>query len=173
MFKITAKEKEFIFKRRMVLSNIMNDPKFMENLDAWLFKSEQKNAEYIKKVKNDIPNMFTKYDGVLYRGMTVDQSFIDQLDKGIVFKNITSWTKDKKIALKFIDDPKYNFTKGKGIKVLLKKKIPNKIIMDIYNFILFTGGVGLDELNYDSALKEQEVIVDAGVKINKKDITLL
>ena len=60
------------------------------------------------------------------------------------------------------------------MNILITKKIPpSKIILNIHNLVMFTGGIGLDDLSVDSAFKKQEILVDKGTKITEKDITVL
>lgn len=151
------------------------DSEFIKVLDDWLFKNEKKFAESLKKQIGKVPQHFRQYTKPLYRGMIVEPDFLNAVAAGkLTFKDITSWTKSEKIALGFINDTKFKTTNKAGIKVMLTKKIPaNKIILDIHNIVLFTGGIGLDELSIDSAFAEEEVLVDKGIKITKKDIMVV
>lgn len=152
------------------------DPKFITALDDWLFKNEKKYAESIKKLSGPIPPLFKQYNKPLYRGMIVDEEFLNSVNaEKMIFKDITSWTKDEKIAIGFIKDKKFiTSKKSNGIKLLLTKTIPSsKIIFDIHNFVMFTAGEGLDELSVDSAYKEEEVLVDKGIKILPKEVKIV
>lgn len=153
---------------------IMSD-EFIKNVDDWLFKNDQKNAQYLSKNKSKVPDMFRKPRGVLYRGMIVDQSFIDDVNEGkMKFDNITSWSTDRNVAVNFVTDKRFMTTKKSGIKIIITKKIPaSKIILDIYNYALFVGDTKLNEMNFDSAMKEKEVLVDKGVNILQKDIQII
>lgn len=158
---------------------ITGTDKFNENLDDWLFKNDQKNAEWLFKNKNKIPKTFRSYSKTLYRGMTINAEFLKDVYTGkMKFNNHTSWTKDIKIAEKFVNDPKYSIAK-KGVKIIIQKKIPNNMqILDIHNYVLFTGIdqlelAGIDELSLDSAIKEQEILICKNLKIDKNDIKFL
>ena len=151
------------------------DSELLKALDDWLFKNEKKYAEAIKKKKAIIPDHFKKYTKELYRGMVVDADFLKLVsERKMTFKDITSWSKSEKMALAFIKDKRYKISVKSGVNILITKKIPpSKIILDIHNLVMFTGGIGLDELSVDSAFKEQEILVDKGIKITEKDITVL
>lgn len=163
------------------MSYIIGNEDFIKNLDGWLFKNEQKHANWIAGKKSGIPAMFTKYDGVLYRGMTVDETFFKAVKEGkMVFKAHSSWSKSEKRAKGFVDDPAFIVgNKSNGLKILIKKKIPaSSIILDIHSLCMFMGEdqmtmLGLDEMSYDSASKEEEVLVSKGIKIVESDISLL
>ena len=66
-----------------------------------------------------------------------------------------------------------------GTPIIIKKKIaPTQIVIDVHGFCLFMGEdqlvmLGLDDMSFDSAVKEQEVLVRKGVKVIAKDITVL
>lgn len=155
---------------------IIGSPEFIKNLDGWLANNKQMNADWLARNKAGIPTMFTQYSQTLYRGMIVDDSFINQMvEKGVKFTNHSSWTKDKKIAQSFFNDPKYRTTNNKGYKLLIEKKFTsNNIVLDIHSFCMFMGEaqltmLGVDDLSFDSAMNEQEVLVKKGITINKKD----
>jgi len=162
------------------MTNIVGTPEFIKNLDGWLFENEQKYAKYIAKNKSKLPPMFTAFSGMLYRGMVVDTDFLDGIRKGgITFRTLTSWSKDPKIGAKFVNDPKYKIaTKQGGMSVLISKKITTKVVFDIHGFILFMGNpqlemLGMDELSIDSGMQEQEVLINTGVKILQKDLSVI
>lgn len=145
-------------------------PEFNKVLSDWLEFNDQKYALQISKAQG-IPTHF-QYAGVLYRGMTVNDDFLNNLNNGKVkFDNLTSWTTDKKLAIKFASDPKYRLGDKKGKQILITKKFTKtQTILDIYNYCLFTGDWAFDELAYDSAMNEKEVLVKKGVKILPKDV---
>lgn len=164
------------------MSYVIGTPDFIKNLDGWLFKNEQRYAEYILKNKNGIPPMFTTVNQTLYRGMKVDKDFIEKMTSpsGIKLDRHSSWTKDKKLAQKFAMDPDAKLDKKKTwYSILIEKKISaTSVIMDIHNFCMFMGEdqltmLGLDESSFDSAMKESEVLVKKGVVIKKKDVKLV
>ena len=159
---------------------IIGTEDFNKNLDNWLFKNDQKNAEWLLKNKDKIPTNFKSFSGTLYRGMIVDHEFIKIVESGkMKFLACTSWTKDIKIARQFAFNKKYSISKNAGINIILSKKITdNSQIIDIESFVLFMGidqleMMGFDEMNLDSAVKEQEVLISKNLKINKKDLMLL
>lgn len=160
---------------------LIKTPEFVKHLDSWLFKNDQKDAAYFFMNKAHIPHPFKSYSKKLYRGMTVDKKFIDELKKKgyIDFKNHSSWSKDSKLAVKFATDSKYKIGVGTGTKILISKEIEQaKIIFDIDAYCQFFGeheltSMGLDELSYDSAVKEQEVLIAKGIRITEKDISMI
>lgn len=161
-------------------TNIIGTEKFKENLEDWLFKSDQKNAEYLYSNRNGIPQIFRNYTKRLYRGLKVNEEFLEKLKtKAYILEKHTSWTKDEKMARRFIDDPAYSF-RGRGdIKIIISKIFPTRDqIFDIDAFVLFMGKeqlemLGYDETNLDSAFKEKEVLVSKGVSIARTDYTFI
>lgn len=157
---------------------IIGTEKFNKNLDDWLFKNNQINAEFLRKNKNKIPPLFRQYTGILYRGMTVDEDFMFSVENNTVkFSNNTSWTKDKRIAEKFITDPAFKVgNSNAAVKIIISKKIHSSFqILDIDAFVLFMGVPqlamqGIDEMSLDSAIKEKEVLISSGIKILKQDV---
>lgn len=159
---------------------IIGDPTFIKHLDDWLFTSKQPDARWIDSKATQIPQMFRTFTGYLYRGMTVDDDFLEKVYQGkLAFDTYMSWSKNEKIAMGFVNDPKYAFTKNAGNKILIKKKIPpTNIVFDIHGFALFMGEdqlvmLGIDDMNYDSAKNEEEVLVKPRVQIRKSDIKVL
>lgn len=164
----------------VMASYIIGTPEFIKNLDGWVDKNDQKFAEYLSRNKNGIPPMFTNYTHTLYRGMIVNEDFLNSLLKGgAKFAAHTSWSKDMKMAKRFMNDPKYKTTKNVGTPVLIKKKIPQtSIIFDIHSFIMFMGEsqlsmLGMDDLAIDSALNEQEILVKKGITIKQNEVEVL
>lgn len=157
---------------------IIGTEKFNKNLDDWLFKNNQINAEFLRNNKGKIPLMFRQYNGTLYRGMTVDEDFMNNVENNnIKFSNNTSWTKDKRIAEKFISDPAFRVgNKEAAFKIIISKRIPSSYqILDIEAFVLFMGVPqlsmqGIDDMSLDSAVKEKEVLISSGIKILKQEI---
>jgi hypothetical protein len=147
---------------------------FTDTLDKWLSDNDQKYADQLAKAIN-IPDHF-KFTGKLYRGMLVTPEFIELAAEGrMVFDKYTSWSKSKTLAIKFTKDTKYVTAKKKDlVPVLITKNISKaQSVLDIYNYALFTGGVGLDPLSVDSSLKEEEVLVKKNIKIAQKEVELL
>lgn len=108
--------------------------------------------------------------------MIVDDEFVDRIKAGkVVFDKHTSWSKDERMARKFIDDPSYSIGSEGRHKIMLSKTfIPRDQIFDIDSFISFMGvkqlGVlGYDETNLDSASKEKEVIISKGISLMRTD----
>ena len=163
------------------MSFIVGTPEFNKNLDDWLFKNEKKYAQYFAKNKAKIPPMFRSTTSTLYRGMVVDMDFMQALhDTGkFVFKEQTSWTKERKVAVDFVKSSKYKTTNKQGLAIIISKKIPaSQQILDINAYVLFMGVAplamqGIDEMSLDSAVKEQEVLIDKGVGIVSKDVEIL
>lgn len=164
------------------MAYIIGTPDFIKNLDGWLFKNEQRYAEYILKNKNGIPPMFTTVNQTLYRGMKVDKDFIEKMTSpsGIKLHAHSSWSKDKKLAMKFAVDPDAKLDKKTAwYSIIIEKKItPSNVILDIHNFCMFMGEaqltmLGLDESSFDSAVKESEVLIKKGLVIKKKDVKLV
>lgn len=159
---------------------IIGDTKFISNLDDWLFKNSQENADWIYKNKNGIPDMFRNYTKPLYRGMTVDSSFLSDVESGkMKFKAHSSWSKSKDAAKKFVNDPAFKISSKDGVKILIEKKIgKSQQILDIHSLVMFMGEpqltmLGMDGMNVDSAFKEQEVLVAKNILITMKDITFI
>lgn len=154
------------------------DPAFVKSLDKWLGLNNQDAAKALERAK--IPPMFKNYAKPLYRGMVVDQSFLDNAKAGkLKFTNYSSWSKDKNLALKFVNDPKYKFTSTGTIKILVTKSFTaQSIVLDIDGLALFLGEtgmihIGIDDLSADSALKEQEVLIKPNVQIRMVDIKVI
>ena len=160
---------------------IIGKPEFVKNLDDWLFKNDQKNAAWIASNKSGIPPMFQQYTKPLYRGMKVNSEFMELAKNGkLTFKSFTSWSKSEKIAKGFVNDPKYSIAgSDSNIKILIKKTVPSSaMILDIHSFVMFMGVdqlemLGLDALSADSAVKEEEILINKGVKISIKDISFI
>ena len=154
------------------------DRDFIKSLDKWLGLNNQDAAKNLERAK--IPPMFKNYAKPLYRGMVVDQSFLDNDKTGkLKFTNYSSWSKDKNLALKFVNDPKYKFTSTGTIKILVTKSFTaQSIVLDIDGLALFLGEdgmirLGIDDLSADSALKEHEVLITKGIQIKTTDIKVL
>lgn len=158
---------------------IIGTDKFKTNLDSWLFRNDQANAEFLAKNKSQIPQIFKNYSKTLYRGMTVDDEFLDKLKSGITLTNHTSWSKNVKLATAFVNDPKYKVGNKTGTRILIQKVIPLSYqILDIDAFFNFMGKpqllmLGYDEMSINSAMKEQEVLIQKGMKIRLNDIKVI
>ena len=156
----------------------INTKEFAEDLDGWLFKNQQSYAAKINSNKTKIPTQMRTCTTPLYRGMTVDSDFLEKAKSGIKFTNFTSWSLSPKIAESFVKDPKYKVGTKIGVKILITKKIPpSQIVLHVYNVCLFNDyvltGNGLDESSLDSAMKEQEVLINKGVVIKLSDISFI
>lgn len=163
---------------------IIGTDAFREHLNNWLFTSKQPDAEFLFRNKPKIPPMFRDYKKKLYRGMKVDSAFLATLEsnKPIIFSTHTSWSKSDIVAKKFASDPKYMMgtsPRESTVTVLLTKLIPSTSqILDIDTFVVFMGEkqlemMGYDEMNIDSALKEKEVLISKGIRITKKDVSII
>lgn len=152
-------------------------PNFVKNIDNFLFKSDEVSKSYLSKNKTKIPIMFRNYPKTLYRGLILDGQDFLVLQDGKYKTKISSWTKDQSITQKFINDPKYRIQSKNTNKIILQKKIYQQyIIIDIDSYFNFYPSskleeMGFDELNIDSALKEQEVLVSP-VLIGKNEFKL-
>lgn len=163
------------------MANIIYSEEFGANLEGWLFANDQKYATWFYRNKQAFPLIFRKPPDKLYRGMIVDTSFFEEIDRTgyVTFKTHTSWSKDKDTAIKFAKDKRFKLAKKDGIEILIEKKItPTSTLLDIESTVNFLGDsllltLGVDELSIDSAKKEFEVLVSKGVKIRQKDIKLL
>lgn len=163
------------------MSNIIGTEEFTKRLDSWLLRSDQKDAEFLYKNKDKIPAMFQSYTRPLYRGMILDLSFTEPLNKNgfVALKGHTSWTKDRQIALRFMKDPSMKVQDKNGVQAIITKTIPRASqLLDIDSFVLFMGVpqleiLGYDEINLDSAMKEKEVLIAKGLKIAKNDVEFL
>lgn len=108
--------------------------------------------------------------------MVVDDEFVERIKAGkVVLDKHTSWSKDERMARKFIDDPSYSIGNKGRHKIMLAKVIPSRDqIFDIDAFVLFMGVkqlevLGYDETNLDSASKEKEVIISKGISLLRTD----
>ncbi len=158
------------------MANIIGTERFKDNLEGWLFKNDQKNADFLASNKNDIPQMFRSYPRKLYRGMKVTEEFLEKLKNGrYIFDKHTSWSKEEKVAKKFVDDPAYSLGgKGEHKIILIKTFQSRDQIFDIDSFVLFMGKdqlevLGYDDTNLDSAIKEKEVIISKGISVTRTD----
>lgn len=157
---------------------IIGTEPFTKHLDAWLLKSKQEDANFLYTNRAKIPPVFRKYNKTLYRGMIMDQKTLDKIESGgsILLDKHTSWSKDVKVAMKFIKDSSYKIQGQEGIPVILTKVInPSEQIIDIDSFVLFMGEsqlimIGYDEINLDSAQKEKEVLIAKGVRITRDNV---
>lgn len=150
-------------------------PAFWKALSKWLEHSDQNAASHIRGQRSTIPYPFRSYSKTLYRGTIISE---EELEKGFTIKTFTSWSKDQKMAKNFITDSKFSITKNTGTKVLLSKVFTSHVLLDIHSLALFYGTkqlleFGVDDLAIDSALKEQEVLLDKNIKISQKDIKRL
>lgn len=146
-------------------------------------KNEQTYAKKLLSFSSRIPANFRTCTTPLFRGMTVNEDFINKANSstGLDFNTFTSWSVSEKMAMKFINDPAYKVSNGGGtakIKILIKRvPKPNEIVLHIFNYVLFLGwmlpSLGLDELSLDSAEKEQEVLLKPKIKIKMSDITII
>lgn len=162
------------------MAYVIGEPEFIKNVDDWLFKNEQRNADYIASRSSGIPAIFKQYSKALYRGMLVDQTFLEQLDKGgVTFRTHSSWSKSQDLAKKFASDDKYQLGTSKGsIRILVTKTIsPSNILFDIHGYVSFMGQdqlimLGMDDMSVDSALNEQEVLIKKGIKVTKSQVKM-
>ena len=153
---------------------VFTDKRFIRALDCWLAKSDQSCGTTLYQFRTRIPSMFTRVSNVtLYRGMVVPQDFIDKAStsSGLILTGFTSWSKDKAIAEKFTTDKSLKTTNNTGIRILLTLRSSMQFNpIDLESICLFAGfdmiGNGLDDLSYDSALKEKEVLLK-DVKVTK------
>jgi len=162
---------------------IIGTETFKKNLDDWLFKNNQINANFLHVNRYKIPTVFRSYTQKLFRGMYADDDFLDKIEKAgsTTLTKHTSWTKDERIARKFVEDESFSvrrLNKDKT-KIILSKIIPStNQILDIHSFVLYMGVnqlmmLGYDEINLDSATKEKEILVSKGIKITKNDFKVL
>lgn len=158
----------------------IQSPEFIRHLDGWLGLNKQTHADWLASNRPKIPPMFLKFDQPLYRGMQVDNDFMKKLEKGISLHQHASFSKDQKVGNAFIKDDRFRMRNAKNLtSILIKKKVPTaSIILDIHAYCLFLGEgalsvAGMDEMSYDSAVKESEVLVRKGLKITMKDVTII
>ena len=148
---------------------------FIKQLDKYLFDASTTSANYLFSNKSRIPQILKSYNKPLYRGIFLNNDDYELLiSNKFDLKKTTSWTKEEKIATRFLNDPKLKFQNQKNKKIILIKTIhPSNIIIDIDKFISFYGEnklmeLGIDELNIDSGMAEKEVLVGP-VKISSKE----
>jgi hypothetical protein len=162
---------------------VIGTENFRKNLDDWLFKNDQSNANFLFINRNKIPAPFRSYRQKLFRGMYIDDVALEKIEKSgsMLLDKHTSWSKDEKIATKFVTDESFSLgrTNIEKKKILIGKVIAQSSqIIDIDSFVLFMGiqqmmMLGYDETNLDSASKEKEVLVSKGTRISKSDIKIL
>lgn len=160
---------------------IIGTPEFIQRADEWLSKNTQSSALWIYNNKSKIPPMFISYtEPFLYRGMKVVPDFLNK-DSNIL-SNFSSWSKSEKIAKGFVTDTKYSIYSNKKsdkIPILIKKKISAQaIVFNFHSFALFMGEpqlemLGMDELSYENAINEMEVLIKNNLKITKKDYKVI
>jgi len=163
--------------------NIIGTEKFQTNLERWLLKNDQGAGDTLFQMKGGIPLVFRNYSKKLYRGMTVDDAFIEKAYNGrYTFDRHTAWTKDIKIARKFIDDPAYmlgNASSSTKYKIIITKVVAQRdIILDIDSFVTFMGikqleMIGYDETNVRMAANEKEVLVSRGLSVTRADYNII
>lgn len=163
--------------------NIIGTEKFKTNLEQWLFKNDQRAADYLFQNRAGIPGAFRIYPKKLYRGMTVGDDFIEKAYNGrYTFDRHTSWTKDIAVAQKFIGDPAYalgSLASSAKHKIIITKVVPQRdVIIDIDGFVMFMGAkqlemLGYDPSNVDSALKEKEVLVGRGITVTRSEYNIV
>jgi hypothetical protein len=163
-------------------SHIIGTEKFRDYLEDWLFKNDQRAADFLYLNKASIPSQFRNYTRKLYRGMTVGNEFIENVSRGrYTFDKHTSWTKDINLAKKFANDPAFmiNTVGDQKYQIVMSKVVSQKdMIIDIDGFVAFMGVkqlevLGYDEMNIDSALKEKEVLVAKGVVVTRADYNII
>ena len=162
---------------------IIGTESFRKNLDDWLFKDDQLNANFLFVNRNKIPSVFRSYKQKLYRGMYIDDQELEKMEKtgSMILDRHTSWSKNETIATKFVSDESFSLgrTTIQKKKILIGKVIQTSgQILDIDAFVSFMGikqmmMLGYDETNLDSASKEKEVLISKGVRILKTDIKIL
>lgn len=160
---------------------IIGTPEFKDQLNLWLLKSDQQSANFLYNNRSRIPPMFQSYNQKLYRGLTVTEDFLTEIDKtGTRISDHSSWSKDLSVAKKFATDKKFMMTTSQNPIPIIMERVfrPNELIFDLDAFILFMGIkqltlLGYDEINLDSAIKEKEVLVTKGIRIQKIHIRRL
>lgn len=162
---------------------IIQKEDFRDNLSNWLFRNNQEAAEYLFKNKEKIPSVFRNSKAKLYRGLAVSEEVIRLLeDNKFVTKKHTSWSKSESVAKKFVSDPAFQISNDKNdrlIKVILVKQIlPKHQILDIDAFVSFMGIsqlqiLGYDEIDLESAIKEQEVLIAKELKVSRTEYKIL
>ena len=85
----------------------------VEYSDAWFYGADTKirlatEGEYYEKAKiiDDYIENSPKYEGVIYRGLSLDDDTISQFQPGAIFKengNLSSWTSEKDVASMFAE----------------------------------------------------------------------
>jgi len=166
------------------MEDITQSKDFIHALDRWLYKNDQAFAQKLYTYKARVQSQFKTYNKPLYRGMKVDAKFLEASKSatGVKFDKFSSWSKEKDMALNFIDEEGYavNRDKNSTIAILITKKFtPTDIILDIHSFANYVGYDTLKELGMDTgfsigaAMNEKEVLINRNVKITMKDITFV
>ena len=159
---------------------------FISKISDWINFNKQDHAKTLSLAQSPIIKQFRVYQKPLFRGCFISPEAIISLQKTkkIKLNKFTSWTKDEKIAKKFISDKKYMFKptnndhKRDSIPVIFKKTFnTSEIVVDIESIINFVGEdrldlFGLSIIDYEVAIDEQEVLVKP-ITVNKNEIISL
>ncbi len=145
-------------------------------MNKWLETSDSRYSTYLFNNSSKIPSIL-KQANTLYRGVYVTPDFANSKTNRL--NKSTSWSKNKNMAMNFINNKKYSIRDSSNrIPILITKKIStNDIILDIDAYVNFYGEdnliyMGFDDLAIDSALKESEVLVKP-ITISKSDYVFL
>lgn len=152
------------------------NPNIIKFLEKHIDVGGRKWSSEVAKLSQQIPVQFKEVSGYLYRGMVLDQIALDKLKTtGLVLEQFSSWTTSPEIAKRFSVDPKLMMKNKTGTPVVFKKKIPKSyVIVNIQSFVLFLDNMGMindfDPIVMDSAIKEQEILIEAGIRLFEKDV---
>src|SRR5687768_4086926 len=96
---------------------------FIRNLDKFLYEASIISSSYLSSNRTRIPLILRNYTKTLYRGMFLSESeYVDIQAGKFKLERVSSWTKDKTIAQKFVNDTKFIYQRRKKEKVILAKK---------------------------------------------------
>lgn len=152
-----------------------NDEKLLDAMHHWVMNGNQASAKYLESV--NFPSHFTSYKGTLYRGTRLNEREFGSLKENgyLVLNNFTSWSKDKEIAKDFIKG-KMNISKLTGTPVLFKKKMSDNIVLDIHSLLLFHHSDAkriLDPLVLETAMEDNEVLIESGITILEGEVEFI
>lgn len=160
------------------MSDFIESKEFVEHLDAWLFKSNPKDSNWIYLHRNKIPEYFRKNPKYLYKGLFGVPELFNFKTGFVKLHGAVSFSESQSVAIQFLNDSsfKFNDRTDNKIKILIRKKFPS-VVFDIYKYFLFYGEdkllkMGFDEMNIDSMKKEKEILV-YDVKIKSTDFTII
>jgi hypothetical protein len=136
--------------------------KISKLVEGWLEGSDCQSCAKGLFESPHIHRVFKKASGKLYRGIVLSGEFNPNLE------NYSSWSKSKDVAISFLTDKKYKTHNKDGDMYIITINASDVDVIDLYSMGILCGGDGIDELAYDSLLKEKEVILSPQTLVNFK-----